>query len=78
MKRAALSISNNIAEGAARKLPAERKRFYEIARSSDVEVDNCLEVMLVANYCIMDELKTVEDLIEQIFKLLSAMIDNTK
>ena len=42
IKRASLSISNNIAEGAARKSALERKSFYEVARSSDVEVDNCL------------------------------------
>ncbi len=78
IKRAALSISNNIAEGAARKSAVERKRFYEIARSSDVEVDNCLEVILIAEYLTKDEIAMIENLVEQIFKLLCAMIDNTK
>lgn len=77
IKRAALSISNNIAEAAARKSSAERKRFYEVARSSDVEVDNCLEVMLIAGYVQKEELAAIEDTVEQIFKLLSKMIDNT-
>ena len=78
IRRAALSISNNIAEGAARKSTAERKRFYEVARSSDVEVDNCFEVILVANYLPKEDLAVAEDLVEQIFKLLSKMIDNTR
>lgn len=78
IKRAALSMSNNIAEGAARKSALERKRFYEIARSSDVEVDNCLEVILAAEYLDKKEITIAEDLVEQIFKLLSKMIDNTK
>jgi four helix bundle protein len=78
IKRAALSISNNIAEGAARKSVSERKRFYEIARSSDVEVDNCLEVILVAEYLPKSETLAVENLVEQIFKLTSKMIENTK
>jgi four helix bundle protein len=56
----------------------ERKRFYEVSRSSDVEVDNCLEVMLISNYFTKEEIATIENLVEQIFKLLSAMIDNTK
>ena len=78
IRRAALSISNNIAEGAARKSTAERKRFYEVARSSDVEVDNCFEVILVANYLPKEHLAVAEDIVEQIFKLLSKMIDNTR
>ena len=78
IKRAALSVSNNIAEGAARKSAAERKRFYEISRSSDVEVDNCLEVILAADYLSLEEIRIAEDLVEQIFKLLSKMIENTQ
>ncbi len=78
IKRAALSVSNNIAEGAARKSAVERKRFYEVARSSDVEVDNCFEVILSSLYLEKSEIRIAEDLVEQIFKLLSAMIENTK
>ena len=77
IKRAALSVSNNIAEGASRKSARERKRFYEIARSSAVEVDSCLEVILVACYLEKSEITVVENLVEQVFKLLSKMIDNT-
>lgn len=78
IKRATLSISNNIAEGAARKSATERKRFYEVARSSDVEVDNCFEVILTSAYLNKEDILVAEDLVEQIFRLLSAMIDNTK
>jgi four helix bundle protein len=38
MKRAGLSISNNIAEGASRKTKPDKNRFFEIARSSVVEM----------------------------------------
>jgi four helix bundle protein len=38
LRRAAVSVCSNIAEGAARKSPADR-RFYEISRSSCVEID---------------------------------------
>lgn len=78
IRRASLSVSNNIAEGAARKSIAERKRFYEVARSSSVEVDNCFEVILIAGYLDKGEITAAEDLVEQVFKLLSAMIDNTR
>lgn len=41
-RRASVSISANIAEGSSRKSLIERKRFYEIARSSLVDVGNHL------------------------------------
>ncbi|HSP87517.1 MAG TPA: four helix bundle protein [Ignavibacteriaceae bacterium] len=43
-RRAAVSISANIAKGVARKSLIERKRFFEISRSSLVEIDNHFEV----------------------------------
>lgn len=41
-RRAAVSISCNLAEGSARKSPKEQYRFYEIAFSSAAEVVNLL------------------------------------
>jgi four helix bundle protein len=38
LRRAASSISANIAEGFSRYLPRERARFYEIAKSSAEEL----------------------------------------
>ena len=39
LRRASVSVPSNISEGAARSSHIERKRFYEIARSSLVEID---------------------------------------
>jgi four helix bundle protein len=39
IRRAALSVHLNIAEGASRKSESERERFYEISRGSIVEID---------------------------------------
>ena len=50
MKRAGLSVSNNLAEDASRKTKPDKKRFFEISRSSVVEVDNCITASLVLNY----------------------------
>ncbi len=44
IRRAALSVHLNIAEGASRKSEIERKRFYEISRSSIVEIDAALDI----------------------------------
>jgi four helix bundle protein len=43
MNRAAVSVMLNIAEGSARRTLAERKRFYEISRSSAIEIDSLFE-----------------------------------
>lgn len=50
LRRAALSVSSNIAEGSVRKSVVERKRFYEMARSSAIEVDSQLEASVVLGY----------------------------
>jgi four helix bundle protein len=42
IRSAALSIHLNIAEGASRKSEQERKRYYEIARGSVIEIDAAL------------------------------------
>jgi four helix bundle protein len=46
LRRAAISICSNIAEGCARISKPEKKRFLEISRSSLVEVDTQIEISL--------------------------------
>ena len=78
MKRAALSVASNIAEGASRISKTEKKRFYEISRSSLVELDTQLEVSLLLEYRKNDQLKDIEQYTESVFRMLSKMIDNLK
>lgn len=47
MRRAAVSVVANISEGASRSSSKERKRFYEISRSSLVELDTQIEILLI-------------------------------
>jgi len=44
LKRAALSAHLNISEGASRKSAPERKRYYEVARESVVEIDAVFDI----------------------------------
>ena len=50
IRRAALSIKLNLAEGASRRSPAERKRFIEISRGSVIEVDTIFETAVDLKY----------------------------
>lgn len=76
IRRATLSVHLNIAEGCSRKSPAERKRFYEIARGSLIEVDTALEIAVMLRYTTKEKLAVLGLLIVRIFQLISKMISN--
>lgn len=78
IRRAALSVHLNIAEGASRKSENERKRFYEIARGSLIEVDTALEVAVDLEYLKNVDLIDLETSIINCFKLLSGLINYRK
>ncbi len=74
MRRSAISISSNIAEGASRKSEKERKRFYEIARSSLVELDTQVEISLNLKYLTNKDVQKMEKLANATFAMLSNMV----
>jgi four helix bundle protein len=74
IKRAALSVHVNIAEGCSRKSVSERKRFYEVARGSVIEVDTAIDIACKLNYCKQEHLKQLGQSIVSTFKQLSALI----
>ncbi len=76
MRRAAISISSNIAEGASRSSRKERKGFYEISRSSLVELDTQVELSIVLEFC-EGNLQTLESEFNSLFAKLSNQIKNT-
>ena len=78
MKRAGLSVSNNLAEGASRNTKPDKKRFFEISRSSVVEIDNCITATLILNYLTKPDVKQVNDALVELFKLISGLIDSNK
>jgi len=77
LRRAAISVSSNIAEGAARKSKLERIRFFEMARSSIVEIDTQLEISTQLNFVKQDRLEELDKDMNRIFAMLSQLIKNT-
>lgn len=74
LRRASVSIPSNIAEGASRKSEKERKRFYEIARSSLVEVDTQMEISISLKYLNQNDIEKVGRFSNEIFAMLTAMV----
>lgn len=75
IRRAALSLHLNIAEGSSRKSEAERKRYYEIARGSVIEIDAALDVASDLNYLKNFNSEKLGETMIKMFKLLSGMIE---
>jgi four helix bundle protein len=78
IRRAALSVHLNVAEGASRKSEAERKRFYEIARGSLIEIDAAFDIAKELNYLGNYDLNNLGETTIRCFKILSGMIDPHK
>lgn len=76
IRRAAISVSSNIAEGASRISKKEKKRFYEISRSSLVEMDTQFEIAIILEYYKNGQMAELEQYLESTFRMLSKMIEN--
>ncbi|MEP6846154.1 MAG: four helix bundle protein [Panacibacter sp.] len=74
LRRAAISVCSNLAEGCARNSKAEKKRFLEVSRSSLVEIDTQIEISLLIEYIQKDNIKELENYLERTFMMLSKMI----
>jgi len=77
-RRAAVSISANIAEGSSRKSLIERKRFYEIARSSLVGVDDHIEVANELDYLKTETVGKLDLKLNELFAKLSKLIEKAR
>ena len=74
LRRAAVSVHLNLAEGSSRTSLNERKRFYEISRGSLIEVDTAFDIAEGLGYTTRENLSYIGELIVKIFKMLSKMI----
>jgi four helix bundle protein len=76
IRRAAVSVCSNIAEGASRISKKEKKRFYEMSRSSLVEMDTQFEIAIILEYYRKGQMQELEQYLESIFRMLSKIIGN--
>jgi four helix bundle protein len=74
MRRAAVSIPSNLAEGAARKSLKEFEQFLHIARGSLSELDTQMEVACRVGYLKETERVLLDSLLPEIDRLLSGLI----
>ena len=65
-----------MAEGAPRKSAKEKRRFYEISRSSIVEVNTQIEICMLLEYVKNENLINLGKYSESVFRMLSKMIAN--
>ena len=76
IRRAALSVHLNIEEGALRKLEADRKRYYEIARGSIIEIDAALDIANDLEYLTDQHLTSIGEPMVKCFRMLTGMIQS--
>jgi four helix bundle protein len=68
--RASLSIVNNIAEGAGKTSPADKRRYYDTARGSATESAALLDVYLRLTLASDDDHRSGKDMLLRIVSML--------
>jgi four helix bundle protein len=74
MRRAAISIASNIAEGAARKGPREYVRFLYMARGSASELDTQLEIASQLAFLGDEARVNLQSRVDEVNRMLNGMI----
>jgi four helix bundle protein len=74
MRRAAVSIPSNIAEGQQRQSTKEFVNFLSISRGSNAEIETQLIICEKLNYLTAEQIKYAMSLCGEIGKMLNAMI----
>ena len=74
IRRAAVSTHLNLAEGCSRLSTKERHRFFEVSRSSLIEVDTAIDLSIELKFCNQESLTDVSNNIIKTFRLLNGLI----
>ena len=78
IRRAAVSVPSNIAEGAGRRSDKEFLQFLYISLGSIQEIDTQLLISLNLNYLTKSEYEILLTKLDQISKMLSGLIKSVK
>jgi four helix bundle protein len=78
MRRAAVSVSSNIAEGFGRQSYKEKIQFYYLAHGSLVELKNQLFIARDISYLAQSSFKMLTEQASQVQKLLQGLISKSK
>lgn len=78
MRRAAVSITSNIAEGFSRLSPKEKVQFYAMAHGSLTELQNQLLIAKDVGYSSQETFARLNNQSTSVHKLLNAFIKRTK
>ena len=76
MRRAAVSIPSNIAEGAARGSKKEFARFLGLPRGSLSELDT--QITLAKNLGFVTDTADIEDQVNRVYRLINGLISSTR
>jgi four helix bundle protein len=77
-RRCAVSIPSNIAEGRRRGTKKDFRQFLIIAFSSGAELETQLQIAKNLRYAILKDYEKAGTLLEEVMKMLNAMINNMK
>ncbi len=78
IRRAAISITSNVAEGFSRKSYKEKSQFYSMALGSLTEVQNQTIIARDLGYIAEKVFKEIEELVIIVSKLLNGLIKKSK
>lgn len=78
MRRAVISIASNIAEGKGRDSTREYIHFLNVARGSCFELDTQISACVLVEYLSEKDVATSFELLNEIGKMLNAMISKLK
>jgi len=78
IRRAAISVTSNLAEGVSRTSNKEKVHFLEIAYASLIEVDSQLDISVDLQYIDIDQYESINKQVNNIGRQLSVLRNKYK
>lgn len=78
MRRSAISIPSNIAEGYGRKSSKEYAQFYSIAYGSALELETQIIISKELTFTMVENFGKVDLLLDEVCRMLNSMISQMK